>query len=149
MPPARLISYKPRWPGSFREPSGPFGRSPLGAMAESFLYLTTTGRVSGKPREIEIWFVEHRGCYYMVSERLDRSNWVKNLLQDPNVGFNIGTREKREADRAHGPAVARVVHRDKEPDLSHTISALMDEKYGWSDGLIVELSAKTGNRSSG
>lgn len=112
-------------------------------MAESFLYLTTTGRVTGKPREIEIWFVEHGGCYYMVAERLDQANWVKNLLRDPNVGFNIGTRSQREADRAHGPAIARVVHGDNEPDLSLTVGGLMDEKYGWSEGLIVELKPKT------
>jgi hypothetical protein len=29
-----------------------------------------------------------------------------------------------------------------EPDLAARVSALMDEKYGWSDGLIVELASE-------
>jgi hypothetical protein len=28
-----------------------------------YLYLTTTGRVTGQPREIEIWFTEHGGHF--------------------------------------------------------------------------------------
>ena len=34
-------------------------------MPERFLYLTTIGRVSGQPRTIEIWFVEHDGAFYV------------------------------------------------------------------------------------
>ena len=30
-----------------------------------FLYLTTTGRRSGQPREIEIWFTSRDGRYYL------------------------------------------------------------------------------------
>ncbi len=33
-----------------------------------FLYLTTIGRKSGKPHQIEIWFVEYQGCCYIVNE---------------------------------------------------------------------------------
>jgi hypothetical protein len=33
-----------------------------------------------------------------------------------------------------------VVHNDREPRLAATVEALFDAKYGWSDGLIVELS---------
>jgi len=35
--------------------------------------------------------------------------------------------------------IARVVHNDREPQLAATVNALFDSKYGWSDGLIVEL----------
>ena len=38
-------------------------------MPDQFLYLTTTGRVSGLPREIEIWFVEANGKYYILAEK--------------------------------------------------------------------------------
>ncbi len=54
-------------------------------MADTFLYLTTTGRTSGLPRSIEIWFVEHAGRYYIVSERREESGWVKNLRKEPSV----------------------------------------------------------------
>jgi len=36
-------------------------------MAEIFFYLTTTGRKTGKPHKIEIWFVEHKSCYFLCS----------------------------------------------------------------------------------
>ena len=36
-------------------------------------------------------------------------------------------------------AIARVVQNDRESQLAATVRALFDAKYGWSDGLIVEL----------
>ena len=50
---------------------------------ESYCYLTTTGRVSGEPREIEIWFGLEGATLYMLSGGRDRSDWVKNLLREP------------------------------------------------------------------
>jgi deazaflavin-dependent oxidoreductase (nitroreductase family) len=101
---------------------------------DAFLYLTTNGRVTGKPGTIEIWFVEHEGRFYVVSEMREQSGWVKNLERDPRVRFRVGTR----ADTAQGSrdASARVVH---EADTVAAVRALMDAKYGWSDGLVVEI----------
>jgi deazaflavin-dependent oxidoreductase (nitroreductase family) len=104
-----------------------------------FLYLTTTGRTSGKPRSIEIWFVERGGCYYIVSERRRESQWVKNIENDPAVTFSVGTRANEEVLRAREPATARMVLPEAEPELAGAVAALMDAKYRWSDGLIVEL----------
>jgi deazaflavin-dependent oxidoreductase (nitroreductase family) len=109
-------------------------------MADVFLYLTTTGRKSGLPRRIEIWFVESGGAHYVVSEMRRASGWVKNIERDPRVSFSVGTRGARESVLPNTPARARTVERVDEPDLVARVSALMDEKYGWSDGLIVELS---------
>jgi hypothetical protein len=33
----------------------------------------------------------------------------------------------------------RIVDATAEPDLAAAVSALMDTKYDWSDGLIIEL----------
>src|SRR3954466_11830065 len=54
---------------------------------EDFCYLTTTGRVSGRPHEIEIWFslVPESQTIYMLSGGRDRSDWVRNILRDPGV----------------------------------------------------------------
>jgi deazaflavin-dependent oxidoreductase (nitroreductase family) len=57
--------------------------------SESYCYLTTTGRVSGKPREIEIWFGLDGDTLYMLSGGRERSNWVKNLTRDPEVRVRI------------------------------------------------------------
>jgi deazaflavin-dependent oxidoreductase (nitroreductase family) len=56
---------------------------------ENCCYLTTTGRVSGEPREIEIWFGLDGRTLYMLSGGRERSNWVKNLIRDPWVRVQI------------------------------------------------------------
>jgi len=109
-------------------------------MADVFLYLTTIGRKSGLPRRVEIWFVETSGAHYVVSEMRRASGWVKNIERDPRVSFSVGTRGARESVLPNVSARARTVERGDEPDLVARVSALMDEKYGWSDGLVVELS---------
>ncbi|MBI3029980.1 MAG: nitroreductase family deazaflavin-dependent oxidoreductase [Candidatus Rokubacteria bacterium] len=96
-----------------------------------FLYLTTTGRRSGLLREIEIWFTRRRGRYYVISERRRGSRWVRNLLADPRVRVRVGRR------RFTGRA--RVVDARAEPELSRTVQARSREKYGWGEGLVVEL----------
>ena len=47
-----------------------------------YLYLTTTGRVTAQAREIEIWFTEHSGRFYLVAER-ESANWVRNIQAQP------------------------------------------------------------------
>ena len=103
---------------------------------EVFLYLTTTGRVSGLPREIEIWFVIHDDDHFIVSEKRDQAHWLKNIRKDPRVHFSIGTRANREAVRARTAGHADV------PTAADTLAAvgsLMEKKYEWSNGLIVRL----------
>jgi deazaflavin-dependent oxidoreductase (nitroreductase family) len=97
-----------------------------------FLYLTTTGRKTGRPREIEIWFTERGGRYYVISEHLDEAHWVQNLRAHPGVRVRVGE------DRFE--ARARVVDAGAERDLASAVQELSEKKYGWGDGLVVELS---------
>lgn len=101
------------------------------AKEPQYLYLTTTGRKSGNPHEIEIWFVAHDGAYYLVSEKRDRADWVQNILHNPAITFRVAEQTFRGAGRTVDPAA--------EPALAEAVSALMDTKYNWSAGLIVEL----------
>ena len=56
-----------------------------------FCYLTTTGRVSGKPHEIEIWFATTDGqTLYLLSGGGDRADWVRNLRHTPKVIVRVG-----------------------------------------------------------
>jgi len=103
----------------------------VAAERQQFLYLTTTGRKTGKPHKIEIWFVARDGKYYLVSEHGERSHWVQNVKNDPKVSFSVG------GDTYRGKG--RTINRRKESELAAEISALMNTKYKWSDGLIVEL----------
>ena len=53
-------------------------------MSESeFLYLTTTGRLSGQPRQIEIWFTERDGRYYLLAEHGEQAGWVRISAPTP------------------------------------------------------------------
>src|SRR5215813_539398 len=97
-----------------------------------FLYLTTTGRRTGQPREIEIWFTERAGNYYVIAEHRQQAHWVQNVQAQPHVHVRLG-------DQSFG-ATARVVDDEQEPELSGAVKALSDAKYGWSDGLVVEIS---------
>ncbi len=103
--------------------------------AEQYLYLTTTGRRTGRPHEIEIWFVAHDGCWYLVSELRERADWVQNIQHSPAVTVRIGDRV--------WDGTGRVVDAAAEPQRIAAVRALMDAKYGWSDGLIVELRPQT------
>jgi deazaflavin-dependent oxidoreductase (nitroreductase family) len=61
---------------------------------EQYCYLTTVGRRTGNPHTIEIWFAlpEDGRSLYMLAGGGDRSDWVKNIRQDPGVQVRIGDR---------------------------------------------------------
>jgi deazaflavin-dependent oxidoreductase (nitroreductase family) len=59
---------------------------------QDYCYLTTTGRVTGEPREIEIWFGLEGLTLYMLSGGRERSDWVKNLRREPAVRVRIADR---------------------------------------------------------
>ena len=84
----------------------------LGSLAsEQFGYLTTRGRRSGFQREIEIWFGLDGRTLYMLSGGRDRSDWVRNILADPNVAVRIGDSKGRavEADTAEDALARRLL----------------------------------------
>jgi deazaflavin-dependent oxidoreductase (nitroreductase family) len=58
--------------------------------SEQYCYLTTTGRVTGRPHRIEIWFAIDQSTLYLLSGGGDRSDWVRNLRRDPAVTVEIG-----------------------------------------------------------
>jgi deazaflavin-dependent oxidoreductase (nitroreductase family) len=98
---------------------------------EQFLYLTTQGRKSGLRREIEIWFTERDGHFYVIAE-YETSHWLQNLRAHPEVKVRIAG--------ANLPARARVVSPALEPDLHRAVQELSRRKYSWGDGVVVELS---------
>lgn len=96
-----------------------------------FLYLTTIGHISGNIHEIEIWYVAHGNCYYLISGGRKEAHWVKNLLNNPRVSFWV------QGQTYSG--IGRAIDSASEPDLAETIDELMYNKYQWNDGLIIEL----------
>ncbi|HEU5011529.1 MAG TPA: nitroreductase family deazaflavin-dependent oxidoreductase [Roseiflexaceae bacterium] len=57
---------------------------------DDFCYLTTTGRVTGRPHEIEIWFALHENTLYMLAGGREKSDWVKNIQKNPQVRVRLG-----------------------------------------------------------
>ena len=62
--------------------------SPLDA--ETVCYLTTSGRVSGRPHEIEIWFAALGDSLYLISGGGTDSDWVQNLAAEPAATVRVG-----------------------------------------------------------
>ena len=56
---------------------------------ENCCYLTTTGRNSGRPHTIEIWFALKGQTLYMLAGGRHRADWVKNALRFPEVQVRI------------------------------------------------------------
>lgn len=98
---------------------------------EKVLHLTTVGRVSGLPREIEIWFIVRRGKFYLFCEHGEAAGWVKNIRRNPSVRVRIGGYRIA--------AIARVLDRQADRELWDEVRALAERKYEWGDGLPVEI----------
>ncbi len=56
---------------------------------ESFCYVTTTGRRSGKPHTIENWFAVEDESVYLLSGSGDHADWVRNLIAEPRVRLRL------------------------------------------------------------
>ena len=95
---------------------------------EQYLYLTTRGRKSGVSREIEIWFTHREGRFYVIAEYAT-SNWIRNLVGCPQVEIRVAGNSFRAGARVLSP----------ETELARAIQQLSRDKYGWGDGLVVEL----------
>jgi deazaflavin-dependent oxidoreductase (nitroreductase family) len=85
---------------------------------EQYCYLTTLGRVTGRPHRIEIWFAIEGNTLYMLSGGGERSDWVKNLRRAPAVTVEIGSR----VFEAHGRIVTDAVEDER-------ARALLYDKY--------------------
>lgn len=68
-----------------------------------YCYLTTTGRISGTPHRIEIWFALHGETLYLLSGGVERSDWVRNLMISPEVVLELGDRRRTTQARVIEP----------------------------------------------
>lgn len=56
---------------------------------QKFIYLTTTGRKSGKSHTVELWFANRNGKVYLSHEG-EETDWMKNIKKNGQVSFEIG-----------------------------------------------------------
>ena len=85
---------------------------------------------TGLPREIEIWFTQIGDTFYVIAE-YETSQWLRNLRANPEVHVRV-------AELSFAGS-ARIVSPQHDPDLHRRIQDLSRDKYGWGNGLVVEL----------
>jgi deazaflavin-dependent oxidoreductase (nitroreductase family) len=88
--------------------------------ADDYCYLTTTGRRTGRAHRIEIWYARHGDVLYLLAGGGRSSDWVQNLLGDPNLVVEI--------DGASRTARARLLDAADDPEAERA-RALVFDKY--------------------
>lgn len=86
--------------------------------ADDYCYLTTTGRRTGRPHRIEIWYARHGDTLYLLAGGGRSSDWVQNLAGQPSVGLEV--------DGVHHAARARILDAGEEAERART---LVYDKY--------------------
>src|SRR3954451_24074887 len=92
-----------------------------------YCYVTTTGRRSGKPHRIEIWFADAPDGHtiYLLAGGRDRSDWVRNLQTHPACTVEIAENTYR--------GTARMIEGTDEDEVART---LVHDKYAQGDDLV-------------
>jgi deazaflavin-dependent oxidoreductase (nitroreductase family) len=98
-------------------------RRTLGDLAaEDYCYITTTGRVTGRPHTVEIWFGASGDTLYVLAGSGRRADFVRNAVKQPAVSVRIAS--------TTFAARARIVADSAEDALARR---LLLEKYAKSD----------------
>ena len=79
----------------------------------NYCYLTTTGRVTGRPHTIEIWFALNEQTLYFLAGDGDKADWVKNVKRRPDVTVRL--------QHTHFTGQARIVAEPQEDALARRI----------------------------
>ncbi len=94
--------------------------------AQTYCYLETTGRVTGRRHVVEMWFAADpdQSRVYMLSGGRDESDWVRNIRHDGRVRVRVGSRTLA--------GNARWIEDEPEDPLARRLLAA---KYqGWTQG---------------
>ena len=82
--------------------------------------IVTTGRVSGNPHELEIWFGVMDGVMYIISGNGSRADWYRNLMVHPEVVVKL-----------QGEQLVGLAREVVDPDERRACGDLMGAKYVW------------------
>lgn len=98
-----------------------------GIAGEAYCYITTRGRVSGKPHTVEIWFALEGRTLYVLAGGGRSADFVKNAMRSPSAGVRIGSMQLR--------ATARIVD---DPAEDARARQLVYDKYAGEYGDLEE-----------
>jgi deazaflavin-dependent oxidoreductase (nitroreductase family) len=86
--------------------------------SDQVIDITTTGRKSGQPRRIEIWYHRLDGRYYITGTPNRPRDWYANLVANPDFTFHL--KQSATADLA---ATARPITEPAERE--HVLDAIL------------------------
>jgi deazaflavin-dependent oxidoreductase (nitroreductase family) len=91
-----------------------------------FCYVTTTGRTTGRPHRIEIWFAAALGrdTIYLLAGGRERADWVRNITAHPACVVEI--------NGARYDGTGRLIEGTDEDEIART---LVHDKYAQGDDL--------------
>lgn len=91
--------------------------------AHRFCYVTTTGRRTGRPHTIEIWYAAHERTLYILMGSGERADTVRNLRADASARIRLGdsswdasgrvVEDPEEAARARTLVPAKYAHEEE------------------------------------
>lgn len=90
--------------------------------------IVTTGRRTGAPHEIEIWFGVMDGAMYLISGNGPTADWYLNLLAEPRVTVTLAGEQRI----GRASAVTDMHER-------HRCGDLMGAKYVWEGDPAIGL----------
>jgi deazaflavin-dependent oxidoreductase (nitroreductase family) len=90
-------------------------------LGDDYCYLTTTGRRSGKPHEIEIWFARDGKTLYLLAGAGRSSDWVRNVESDHRAKVRMGDE--------HHKGVGRILDRAADAEEAEHARTLVFDKY--------------------
>jgi len=99
------------------------GRTLRSVAGNDFVYVTTRGRVTGQPHEIEIWYGRRHDTIYLLAGGGGDADWVRNVQADPVVDLRVEEEKHR--------GTARIV---TDPDEDVIARMLVFEKYRHRSG---------------
>ena len=95
---------------------------------EENCYVTTVGRRSGNPHEVEIWFGVVGDTLYLISGNGPGADWFRNALVTPQVTVRVADQVRRGRARAVVDAGER-----------RRVGELMGAKYPWDGDASIGL----------
>jgi deazaflavin-dependent oxidoreductase (nitroreductase family) len=90
--------------------------------------ITTVGRRSGNPHEIEIWFGVIDDTLYIISGNGPKADWYRNALANSQVWVRL-------ANEVHTGTARDVT----DPDERRRVGDLMGKKYPWEGDSSIGL----------
>ena len=92
--------------------------------------ITTTGRSSGQPRRVEIWFHNVDGRIFITGTPGTRS-WYANMVADPNMTFHLKGSAQADLPARARPIVDEAERRQVLPGIFEKIDRDLSELDAW------------------